>query len=233
MSSMLPNVLLLGPQGSGKGTQADRLATDFGYHVIGMGQLLRDEVIQKTDRGQQIKKLLARGEFVPDRVAEDIFREHLAAIPLDQPIIIEGYPRRLSQAQAIERIFESHGRPLPIAVYLNIPRGVVLERLAERYVCAECGKLINAVPGPLKKLLCPKCGGPVETRIDDRPEIIEIRLNLFYSETLPVVDYYRRLHRLVEIDGRGPIDEVTVILEKRLGLEPKVIFPHGLDHDQK
>lgn len=215
---MKPDIILFGPQGSGKGTQAEKLVSAFGYRVIGTGGLMREYAKHRDKFGKTIKRIIERGELVPDETIGRIFSEELTKIGTADPIVFDGFPRNLNQARLLDQLATRAERPLPLAVYLQLPRGEVFKRLASRYVCADCGTLFQSLPGPLKKLVCPKCGREVEMRKDDRPEIIETRLNLFYSQTYPLVSHYQKLGRLKEINGQATIDHVHAAIVAALGL---------------
>ncbi len=224
-----PNLMMIGPQGAGKGTQSNLLAESFGYQIIGIGKILRDRASQKNVLGKKIKRLLDHGELVNDTVIEEIIREKLAHIPPGQALIFDGFPRTLHQAHLLERIFLAQNRSRPIALYLQLPRSLIVARLVHRRECSDCGTIFKFIPKLFTSLLCPKCGGQMNARSDDRPEVIEARLNIFYSHTFPVIDYYQRLNRLIEIDAAGTIEEVAAQIEHRLNLphrETTHVTPH-------
>jgi adenylate kinase len=213
----LPDIVMIGPQGSGKGTQASRLVERHAYVDVATGQMLRGHIGAKDALGHQIASYLAHGELVPDPIIEDVVRGRLSSIPHEQPIVFDGFPRNLKQAHILERLFIEQERPQPWAIYLHVARNVVIERLAHRYVCTECGKILQFLGAISHR--CPFCGGAVETRTDDKPEVIETRLNLFFEQTLPLIDYYKHRHQLIEIDASVSIDEVSNLIERALKLE--------------
>lgn len=221
----LANLIMIGPQGAGKGTQSGLLAEKYGYQIIGLGKILRDHVNKRDILGKKIQRLLERGELVNDAIIEEIIREKLESIPLDQPLIIDGFPRTLNQAHLLQRLFLVKDRPQPQALYLNLPRSVILARLAHRRECNDCGTIFKFLPKLFKPLICPKCGGPISGRSDDRPEVVEARLNIFFSQTFSVIDYYKKLDRLIEIDAAGTIEEVAAQIEHALRL-PHRETPH-------
>lgn len=211
------NLLLIGSQGSGKGTQAARLADRHRYHVIGTGDILRSHVKAGDALGKVVKRLMERGELINDALMETIIREELAALIPERPVIFDGFPRTVPQAKLLERIFITEERPLPYALYLKVQRATVIRRLANRRVCPDCGRVFS-LPGLLKRFTCPRCWVAPMVRHDDQPEVIEQRLNLFFSQTLAVLDYYRQLGRYLEIDGEGTVEEVTNLIEHALNL---------------
>ncbi len=211
-----PHIIMIGPQGSGKGTQAQRLVERHGYITVATGQILREHVAVKDALGRQIAGFLKRGELVSDAIIEEVVRNQLGKIPPAQPIVFDGFPRKINQAHILERLFTVLERPQPLAIYLHVSREVVIQRLAHRYVCAQCGKILQFLPHAIHQ--CPFCGGTVETRTDDKPEVIETRLNLFFEQTLPLIHYYQKQQQLIEIDAAAPIDEVTLLIERAVGL---------------
>lgn len=213
-----PDIILFGPQGSGKGTQANLLRENYGYQVLGTGDLMRTYASQTDALGKKIKKLINRGQLVPDQIIETILSHEVAKLAQDQPKIFDGYPRNLNQAKFLDSLLAKIGRPPALAVYLELPRSVVFERLAQRYVCTDCGTIVRHLPGILRQLVCPQCGTPVQMRKDDQPEIIETRLNLFFSQTFPLVDHYRQLGRLKKINGQATIEEVHTAIVTTLKL---------------
>ncbi len=222
MSSQPPNLILFGPQGSGKGTQAKLLVDKYHYHSIGTGDLMRSYATHKDALGRKIRSLINHGELVPDKIIESIFSHEVTKISADQPIVFDGYPRNLNQAHFLDTLLVKLERPLPVALYLNLPRAVVFERLASRYVCSECGTIVRSLPSLLRQLVCPKCGTSVAMRKDDKPEVIETRLNLFYSQTFPLVDHYKKLNRLTEINGEATIEQVQTVIATALHLPPSI-----------
>lgn len=210
------HLIMIGPQGSGKGTQAQHLVERYGYEDIATGQMLREHVAAKDQLGRDVARFLQHGELVPDQIIEEIVRKRLGNLAPDQPVVFDGFPRTVKQAHILERLLIARGQAQPTAIYLHVSRALVIQRLAHRYVCAECGKILQFASGVLHR--CPFCGGQVEVRTDDRPEAIETRLNLFFEQTLPVIDYYKKLRHLIEIDASGSIDEVTLLIEHALEL---------------
>lgn len=208
-TTTLPNVIILGPQGSGKGTQAQKLAEQYGYTIIGMGQLLRQRAEVPDEFGQQIRTTLAQGNLVSDEALATVLREGLSKIPVGTPLIYDGVPRDRGQVDIFEQIMTSHHDSLPVVLSLQLDRDDALERIAKRRVCAKCQTVVGLISNSHVEPRCPNCGATLELREDDRAEAVERRLNLFYSETIPVIEYYRNLGRLIEIDASGSVPEVT------------------------
>ena len=212
------DLILFGPQGSGKGTQAKLLGKNFGYQIIGTGDLLRAYATRKDALGKKINKIINHGNLVPDADIQTIFKAEVSHVPAKQSVIFDGYPRNLNQAHFLDTLLREFDRPLPKAVFISIPRSVVFDRLASRYVCTNCGTIARYLPGLIRSRACPNCGKQVQTRKDDQPEVIEQRLNHFYSQTFPLVEHYRRLGRLIEINGEATVEQVQTAIAKALGL---------------
>jgi adenylate kinase len=185
------DLVLLGPPGSGKGTQAARLTAKFGIPQIATGDILRAAVEAGSPLGRQVKAYLDRGELVPDRLVVDIIRHRLAEPDSEQGFILDGFPRTVPQAEALDALLAELRRPLDAVIYLQVDRQSLLDRLSHR---AE-----------------------VDQRSDDRPEIIAHRIDVFLEQTAPLIDYYRRLSKLKLIDGTRPPDEVAGAIDDVLG----------------
>jgi adenylate kinase len=181
------DLVLLGPPGSGKGTQAARLTAKFGIPQIATGDILRAAVEAGTPLGQQVKAFLDRGELVPDSLVVDIIRHRLAEPDTQQGFILDGFPRTVPQAEALDALLAELRRPLDAVVYLQVDRQSLLDRLSHR---AE-----------------------VDQRSDDRPEIIAHRIDVFLDQTAPLIDHYRRQSKLRLIDGTRPAEEVAAAID--------------------
>jgi adenylate kinase len=184
------DLVLLGPPGSGKGTQAARLTAKFGIPQIATGDILRAAVEAGTPLGQQVKAFLDRGELVPDSLVVDIIRHRLAEPDTQQGFILDGFPRTVPQAETLDALLAELHRPLDAVLYLQVDRQSLLDRLSHR---AE-----------------------VDQRSDDRPEIIAHRIDVFLEQTAPLIDYYRRQSKLRLIDGTRPPDEVAGAIDEVL-----------------
>ena len=184
---MAADLVLLGPPGSGKGTQAARLTAKYGIPQIATGDILRAAVEAGTPLGKRVKAFLDRGELVPDSLVVDIIRHRLAEPDTQQGFILDGFPRTVPQAQALDGLLTELQRPLDAVLYLQVDRQLLLDRLSHR---AE-----------------------VDQRSDDRPEIIAHRIDVFLDQTAPLIDYYRRQSKLRLIDGTRPPDDVAAAID--------------------
>jgi adenylate kinase len=176
------NVLLFGPQGSGKGTQAKRIAAEYGIPHVSTGDMFRAAIANQTALGKQVEPILASGELVPDELTVSLIRERLAEPDAERGFILDGFPRNLAQAEALDELLAELDRPLTAALELLVSDDVAVERMRKR--AAE------------------------EGRADDTPEAMARRLEIYHRETSPLSEHYRATGRLVGIDGAGTIDEV-------------------------
>ena len=185
------NLLLYGAPGSGKGTQAARLAAKYGIPAIATGDILRAQVEAGTPLGLQVKAYLDRGELAPDKLVIDIIRHRLSDPDTLLGFILDGFPRTVRQAQALDALLAELERPLDAVLYLQVDRQSLLDRLGHR---AE-----------------------IDQRSDDRPDVIAHRIDVFLDQTAPLIDYYRQQSKLRLIDGRQPADQVAAAIDGLIG----------------
>ena len=217
---MIPGVrlVILGRQGSGKGTQCVRLSRHFVVPHISTGDMLRAAVREGTPLGKMAKAIIDAGGLVNDEIMVGLVRERLSAEDArERGFILDGFPRTVAQAVALDEI--ASDRHLDVAIDLDVPRDMVLSRLSARRVCRDCGANFQATGKEARPWTCDNCGGDVVQRDDDTPEAINIRLDLYETQTQPLIDFYGRTARLVAVDGTGTPDEVfdrlTRAIEKR------------------
>ncbi len=205
--------MLLGKQGAGKGTQASRLAEHYGVAHLSTGDMFRERAAQGTAFGLEAKRFMDEGELVPDDIVIGVVEECLApGGPLDHGFVLDGFPRTVYQAQELDRVLD--GDPLDLVINLDVPREIVLDRLAGRRVCENCNRVYHVNLPPTTDWTCDTCGGQVVQRADDTEEAIDRRLDLYELETVPIIDYYRDQGLLTVIDGVGEGDEVFERLVK-------------------
>ncbi|MGH9224612.1 MAG: adenylate kinase [Acidimicrobiales bacterium] len=207
-----PRLVILGKQGAGKGTQAERLARIYGIPRISTGDMFRVAVEQGTDAGLTAKKYMDAGELVPDDVVIGIIEERLGDDDVKVGFILDGFPRNAEQARALDR--ELGTDVVDLVVELDVPTKTVLKRLGSRRVCLNCGAPYSTEKPPANDWTCDICGGRVVQREDDTEAAISRRLDLYNQQTEPLVAYYLAQDKLVPVDGTGDPDTVTARLRR-------------------
>jgi len=201
-------LVLLGRQGAGKGTQCVRLSRHYVVPHISTGDMLRSAVKEGTEFGLKAKAIMDNGDLVSDDIMGGVVRERLDRDDTrDRGYILDGFPRTVGQAEILHEITED--APLDLVIDLIVPTEVVLERLAARRVCTDCGANYSVDHPPKYGWVCDNCGGEVVQRADDTPEAIQKRLDLYERETAPLIAWYAERDLLAEVDGLGAADEVT------------------------
>ncbi|MCA9403073.1 MAG: adenylate kinase [Candidatus Omnitrophica bacterium] len=204
------NLILVGAPGSGKGTQAEQLRDRFGLTHIATGDLFRENLNNKTELGQLAKTYMDRGALVPDEVTEAMVEERLAREPSDIGFILDGFPRTLPQARALEEILVHIGRRLHAVLYIKVSDNAILKRLGGRRVCRSCQTPYHAeFKPPRHDGICDACGGELYQRDDDNPVTIHSRLSTFHQQTAPIINFYQDAGLLIEIDGEQAVDTVV------------------------
>jgi adenylate kinase len=200
-----PNLIILGPQGSGKTTQAELLAKKSGFALFGAGDVLREIAREDSELGRTVHQTVnVEGRLVPPELISDVIKEKVATVPKDRGLILDGYPRSLSQYELFKNFWPQTGRGDYQVVFIEVPDEEAVKRLASRVECANCGDVY--MEGTMEK--CAKCGGHLVKRPDDTPQAIQTRLQSFYSETMPMIQAMEADSKVVHIDGTPPIDEV-------------------------
>jgi len=213
-------LVFFGAPGVGKGTQAQRLAAQERIPQVSTGEILRESVTQGTALGLQAKGFMESGKLVPDDVVIGLAREKLASRECSHGYILDGFPRTVAQAEALDRTFQEMGRPgLDHVVSFDVPSDQIIKRLSGRRSCPTC-QTVYHVDHDQPKLegRCDKCGGALVQRVDDKPETVESRLKVFDQQTSPLVEYYQKRGLLRRVDSTGDINEVYRRLLKVLGL---------------
>lgn len=207
------NIVLLGAPGAGKGTQAQKLVEEFGYAHISTGDLLRAAVAAQTPLGVEAKGYMDRGALVPDELVIGLVKERLGADDAKRGFILDGFPRNLDQARALDEALPELGVKIDAALLVEVKPEVIIERLSNRRVCRSCG-----YTGTAKDTVCPKDGGEMYQRDDDKPETIKHRLDVYAAETEPLLGYYAEKDLLITVDGDRDVNEVYAEVKERLGL---------------
>ncbi len=203
------NIVLIGAQGSGKGTQADMLAQAFGIRHIASGDLFRKAIQEQSELGMQAKTYIDRGDLVPNDITVGMMLARIAQPDCEAGVLFDGFPRTIAQAQALDSGLANMGGRIEVAVYLYVPQELLLRRLTGRYICRAQQHVYNiytkppTVPG-----ICDIDGSELYQRSDDRSEAIQKRLDIFFHETLPLTDYYAEQQKLVKVNGDQSIEAV-------------------------
>ncbi|MEZ0283755.1 MAG: adenylate kinase [Thermoleophilia bacterium] len=205
----MTRLILLGPPGAGKGTQAERLRDDYGLLHLSTGDLLRAAVAEGTDLGREAKRYMDAGELVPDAVVVGMIRERLTGSD-GADFILDGFPRSVPQADALDSLLDELDLPLDAVVSIAVSRDELVRRLAGRWICRRCGRSFHEVFNPYPGDPCPAGGGRCDLyqRDDDQPETVKNRLAVYEEQTAPLIDYYSSRGLLHEVDGERPPDEV-------------------------
>ncbi|WP_154052341.1 adenylate kinase [Olsenella uli] len=207
------NIVLLGAPGAGKGTQAQKLVEDYGFAHISTGDLLRAAVKAGTKLGVKAKSYMDEGKLVPDKLVVDLVTERLADDDTQKGFILDGFPRNTAQAVTLDSALSEMGRNLDAALLVDVKAGVIVKRLSSRRTCRDCG---YTAPAGVDK--CPACGGEMYQRDDDKPETIQKRLDVYETQTSPLVEYYRGKGLLKVVDGDRPVDDVYNDVKELLAL---------------
>ena len=207
------NIVLLGAPGAGKGTQAQRLVEDYGFAHISTGDLLRAAVKAGTKLGVKAKSYMDEGKLVPDKLVVDLVTERLADDDAQKGFILDGFPRNTAQAVTLDSALSEMGRNLDAALLVDVKAEIIVKRLSSRRTCRDCG---YTAPAGVDK--CPACGGEMYQRDDDKPETIQKRLDVYETQTSPLVEYYRGKGLLQVVDGDRPVEDVYKDVKELLAL---------------
>lgn len=216
------DVILMGPPGSGKGTQARLLTDAAGWVHLATGDLFREHLRTGTPLGRLAQEHMAKGAYVPDDVTLDMVRGRLGDVaPVDR-VLFDGFPRTVGQAEALDGLLAERGRGLAGVVLLEVARDLLIDRLARRLTCGSCQTVYSSERPPRVPGTCDRCGGDVRqaARADDSPEVVRRRLEVYDEQTRPVVEHYERAGVLRRIDGTGDVSDVHARLREALSARP-------------
>jgi len=211
------DLVLLGPVGAGKGTQARRISSAYRIPHIASGDLLRSHRAQNDELGQQARNYMDRGALVPDELVISMIVHRMRQPDAGHGVLLDGFPRTLPQAQALDTELEEEGRKLRMALYLEVPFAVLVQRAAGRWTCRTCQATYNyQVKPPRRPGICDIDDGELYQREDDRVDVVSERIKVYLQDTVPVVEYYRERGILRDIDGTRDIDAVAREIEQQL-----------------
>ena len=202
------NIILFGPPGAGKGTQADKIVQSHNMFKVSTGDLLRKEIGKKSNLGDKIKLLINKGEFVSDDIINNLIIKILSDKKLYNKLIFDGYPRNLTQAENLNSLISKHNQKISCVLSLNVDKEIIIKRVLGRQTCSKCGLIFNEYFNPSTNDNHP-CGDKfLVKRSDDNEKIILNRFENYMEKTLPILDFYKKLNLLYEINGKAKIDEI-------------------------
>lgn len=214
------NIILLGGPGAGKGTQSDFLVKKYGMLHISTGDLLRDAVANKTEEGLIAKSYMDAGNLVPDEVILNIMREKFSSEDISKGLILDGFPRTIAQAEALDTMMRDINSKIDLAVLIDTPTDLIIKRICSRRMCKDCGAIgsvINLSSTEAQNYVCPECGGEMFQRDDDNESTVLNRIQVYEQNTAPLIKYYEKENKLVKVDGSPSTPkEVFENLEKVL-----------------
>ena len=206
-------IIFLGAPGAGKGTQASMVAEELKLAHVATGDMFRQVQQQDTELAKEVKNYMEKGLLIPDDTTIKMVIERIEAPDCEGGVIFDGFPRSLGQAEALDKALSDQGKEIDWVVYIKVTEEELLKRLSGRWICRQCQAPYHEVSSPPKVAgKCDKCGGELYQRADDTIETIKKRLGVYFEETAPLIDYYARADKLLEVDGEGGLDDV----EKRI-----------------
>ncbi|MHB8781092.1 MAG: adenylate kinase [Candidatus Geothermincolia bacterium] len=210
-------IIMLGPPGAGKGTQAQRLSVEYGVPQISTGDILRDNVKRGTPLGVKAKAIMERGDLLPDDVVIEIVRDRLAQPDCEAGFILDGFPRTAGQADALGRLLAEESKPLDAVINVDVSDEILVGRISGRRTCRECGRMYHVdFEPPASDAACGDCSGELYQRDDDKEETVRRRLIEYHDKTQPLIDYYREQGLLKDVPGEAPVDQVLARIREAL-----------------
>jgi len=208
------NLILFGPPGVGKGTQGEKLASEYGLSHLAMGDILRAAVRDETAAGMQAKRFMDAGKLVPDAVVVAMIEDKIVAGE-GASFLLDGFPRNVTQAQALNIMLDTHGLKIDWTVFMDAPEENLLKRLSGRLICRACGfGFHRQYSPPLKSGCCDRCGGELYQRDDDREDVIAHRLEVYREQTAPLLGFYQHQSGFIKLDAGGKMDAVYAALKE-------------------
>lgn len=217
-------LIIMGAPGAGKGTQAAFITEEYKIPQISTGDMFRAAVAEGTELGKAAKACMDAGQLVPDEITIGIVRERLSKADCANGFILDGFPRTVEQADALGKILSELGKTLSCVLNIHVPSEDLIERAVGRRICRSCGATYHIkFNAPAKENICDRCGGELYQRADDTAETMQSRLSVYEANTKPLIEYYKKQGKYIEIDGRQPIASVTAAISRALSSEGK---PH-------
>ncbi|MFC1774959.1 adenylate kinase family protein [Nanoarchaeota archaeon] len=195
-------IILIGPQGSGKGVQSEILSKKWNIPAISVGMLFREEIKNQTEFGKEYQEMYKKGILAPDEKTIELLEKRLEKDDCKNGFIIDGYPRTLNQAKLLKK-------EIDVVIFLVVPDEISVERISSRKECEDCGDVYGKNIKPKKEDICDECGGKIRRRDDDEPEVVKNRLKIYHNNIKPILEYYEVRGLLIKIDGSGDIEEVS------------------------
>jgi len=213
----MPRIMLLGPPGSGKGTQAAKITHEYGIPVISTGDALRAQLGAATEIGLKAKSYMEAGKLVPDDIIIQLFKEMLESIDTKSGYLLDGFPRTIAQAVALDELLAERGESLDVVFFLKVPDHVLVKRISNRRICAACGLNYN-MNGRRAVVdeFCDRCGTALVQREDDEPRTVKKRIRVYDEQTKPLIKYYRKQGILIELDGTLDVDRLEKQVDEAL-----------------
>lgn len=210
-------LVILGPPGAGKGTQADFIIDKYKVPHISTGDIFRENIKNGTDLGKKAKSYMDKGLLVPDQVVIDIVKDRLTWDDTKKGFLLDGFPRTVAQAVALDAFLDSQNKKLDSVININVDTGILVERAVGRRVCKNCGATYHVKnKAPKEEGKCDKCGGPLFQRDDDTEDTVKTRIQVYFDQTSPLIDYYKAQNLLLDVDGKGDMKETFKRIEKSL-----------------
>ncbi len=212
------NIVLLGPPGAGKGTQAELIVKKYGIPQISTGDIFRANIKNGTELGKKAKEYMDKGELVPDELVVDLVKDRLEQDDCKDGFMLDGFPRTVFQAEELDKIMEAKQLNINYVLNIDVAPEKLIDRIAGRRVCKACGATYNVNTKPTaKEGVCDACGGEVYQRADDNRETVENRINVYFSQTAPLIEYYEKSGALATVNGDQAMDNVFSDITKVLG----------------
>ena len=219
-----PIYLIMGPPGAGKGTQAAHIVERYGLRHVATGDLLRQGVAEGTELGLKARSYMDAGDLVPDELIIAMLEALVADLPANEGVLLDGFPRTVAQAEALDGMLARMGRPIDAALDIRVPRDELISRLSARWICSTCQAPYNTTSAPpMQAGICDACGGQLYQRDDDTPDAVANRLDVYERQTAPVSAHYEAAGRLATVDGNQPPADVRGAIDAIIGRRDGVL----------